>query len=116
MPSALLFMEKSLPISPQTHFPSTTKHGNTNARRDGAQRLIRKLLEDRGRSEAVEGFVLGDYRTFQISLKDLEAGTGYDFGLLKNFDPLSGQADARKAVGNTLPVVVAIEAPQELVL
>jgi hypothetical protein len=30
--------------------------------------LIRKLLEDRNRSEAVEGFVLGPYRTFQIAI------------------------------------------------
>jgi endonuclease G len=78
--------------------------------------LIRKLLEDRVRSEAVEGFVLGEYRTFQLSLKDLESGTGYDFGILKNFDPLSKQANEREIVGNRLPVVVAIETPQDLVL
>jgi endonuclease G len=39
--------------------------------------LIHKLLEDRNRSEAVEGFVLGLYRTFQIVVADLETVTGF---------------------------------------
>lgn len=78
--------------------------------------LIRKLLEDRDRSEAVEGFVLGPYRTYQIAIKDLEKATGYDFGELKRFDPLSKSVTAREAVGNTMPVVVPLESAQDLVL
>ncbi len=78
--------------------------------------MIRKLLEDRGRSETVEGFVLGPYRTFQIAIKDLEAATGCDFGDLKKFDPLSTRVDAREAVGDTMPVVVPLESPQDLIL
>jgi endonuclease G len=35
--------------------------------------LLRKLLEDRNRAEAVEGFVLGPYRTFQIAITDLRS-------------------------------------------
>jgi endonuclease G len=39
------------------------------------------------RSEAVEGFVLGPYRTFQIAITDLEASTG--FGAPNDADPLN---------------------------
>jgi endonuclease G len=38
-------------------------------------------------SEAIEGFVLGPYRTFQIAITDLEASTG--LGALNDADPLN---------------------------
>ncbi len=51
--------------------------------------LIQKLMQDRGRSEAVEGFAFGEYRTFQIPIATLEKETGIDFGELRKFDPLA---------------------------
>jgi hypothetical protein len=65
--------------------------------------LIRKLLEKRDRTEAVEGFVLGAYRTFQIALVDLEEATGYDFGDLKDADPLARRQEARKLLPPMCP-------------
>jgi endonuclease G len=60
------------------------------------------LLEDRNRSEAVEGFVLGPYRTCQIAITDLEAATC--FGALKAADPLK-----KTEAG---PVIVPIATPR----
>ena len=78
--------------------------------------LIRKLLEDRDRSEAIEGFVLGPYRTFQISLADLEEATGYDFGALKDADPLARTEEGREAAAANVPVVVTLETFGDVVL
>ena len=78
--------------------------------------LIRKLLEDRDRSEAVEGFVLGPYRTFQISLADLEDATGYDFGALKDADPLGQSKEGQEAAAANVPVVVPLETFGDVVL
>jgi endonuclease G len=78
--------------------------------------LIRKLLEDRDRSEAVEGFVLGAYRTFQISLADLEAATQYEFGSLKDADPLARTEEGREAAAANVPIIVPLESVQDMVL
>jgi endonuclease G len=78
--------------------------------------LIRKLLEKRDRSEAVEGFVFGPYRTFQISLADLEEATGYQFGALKNADPLVRTASGRESAAAHVPVIVPIETVSDVVL
>jgi endonuclease G len=78
--------------------------------------LIRKLLEKRDRSEAVEGFVLGPYRTFQIAIADLEEATEYDFGKLKHADPLARTNEGREAAAAKVPVVVPLETAGDLVL
>jgi endonuclease G len=78
--------------------------------------LIRKLLEDRNRSEAVEGFVLGPYRTFQIAIADLEAATGYGFGALKDADPLKKTEAGREAIEAGIPIIVPIEDTTDLML
>ena len=72
------------------------------------------MLEDRNRSEAVEGFVLGPYRTFAIA--DLEAATGYRVGALKDVDPLKKTEAGREAVEAGIPVVVPIEDSANLML
>jgi endonuclease G len=59
--------------------------------------LIRKLLNDRTRSEVVEGFMRGPYRTFQIAITDLEASTG--FGTLKAPNPLMKTEAGRETAG-----------------
>lgn len=78
--------------------------------------LVRKLLEDRNRSEAIEGFVLGPYRTFQIAIADLEAATGYGFGALKDADPLKKTEAGREAIEAGTPVIVPIEDAADLML
>ncbi|WP_448625261.1 DNA/RNA non-specific endonuclease [Geodermatophilus sp. URMC 64] len=55
--------------------------------------LIRELLEQHDRTEAVEGFELGAYRTFQIAVRDLAEATGYDLAAYADADPLARSAD-----------------------
>lgn len=50
--------------------------------------LIQQLLQQRGRTEAVEGFVFGEYKTFQVPVRTLETMCGVSFGDLHKFDPL----------------------------
>jgi endonuclease G len=69
--------------------------------------LIRKLLEDRNRSE---GFVLGPYRTFQIAITDLEASTG--LGALKAPNPLMKTEAGHEAAGVDRTVIVPIGMPR----
>jgi endonuclease G len=78
--------------------------------------MIRKLVEDRGRTEALEGFVLGEYRTFQIAIADLEEGTGYDFGVLRTADALARTKAGQEAIAAQQPVVVELETQADLIL
>jgi endonuclease G len=55
--------------------------------------MIRDLMERRSRTEANEGVVLGEYRTFQIALSDLADATGYDFSDYLGADPLGPGVD-----------------------
>lgn len=77
--------------------------------------LIRDLLERRSRNEAVEGFVLGDYRTFQIAVRDLAEATGYDLATYAAADPLGGAAD-QEGVEEGVPVFVPLEALDGIVI
>jgi endonuclease G len=78
--------------------------------------MIRKLMEDRARSEALEGFVLSEYRTFQIALADLEAATGYNFKDLKSADPLARTKTGEEALRTKQPLVFELTSPSDLVL
>jgi endonuclease G len=77
--------------------------------------LIRKLLEDRSKIEAVEGFVLGEYRTFQIAIQDLADATGYDFSAYVPFDPLTKTAGGQEAVASGLPAFVPLAGLESIV-
>lgn len=52
-------------------------------------KMIQQILAAEGIVETAEGFVFGAYRTFQVRVRDLEAQTGYDFGPLREADPLA---------------------------
>lgn len=78
--------------------------------------LIRDLLEKRSRRELVEGFELGAYRTFQISIADLQAATGYTFDDYLEADPLAKTQAGSEAIESGEPVVVPIEELDSLVL
>jgi endonuclease G len=77
--------------------------------------LIRDLLERRSRNEAVEGFVLGEYRTFQVAVRDLAEATGYDLATYAAADPLGGAAD-QEGVEEGVPVFVPLEALDGIVI
>ena len=77
--------------------------------------MIRDLLEERARTEAVEGFVLGAYRTFQVAIADLAAVTGYDLSRYAPFDPL-GAAVPDEAVEAGEPVFVPLDSISQIVL
>src|SRR3954469_4516187 len=75
--------------------------------------LIRDLLEKRRRTEAVEGFELGAYRTFQIAIRDLADATGYDFGAYLAADPLG---TATEAAEDAEPQYLPLETEADVVL
>ncbi|PRY26123.1 endonuclease G [Aliiruegeria haliotis] len=50
---------------------------------------IQQMLNEQGLPESAEGFALGEFRTFQVRVSDLEAMSGYDFGPLRDADPLA---------------------------
>jgi endonuclease G len=54
---------------------------------------IQKYMQDRHETEAVEGFAFGEYKTFQVSVAFLEELSGFDFGPLRDADPLAALAD-----------------------
>ena len=68
--------------------------------------LLYDLMRDRSSREFLEGFVLGAYRTFQLSIHDLAQATGYDFGAYEAYDPLSqnrrGSAESTDIAGFAL--------------
>ncbi|WP_060494141.1 DNA/RNA non-specific endonuclease [Pseudomonas sp. NBRC 111140] len=78
--------------------------------------LIRKLMEDRSRPEALEGMVLGAYRTFQVAITDLVKATGYDFSDYLGADPLTKNPLGQEAVGRGEPLVLPIEELPDIIL
>ena len=69
--------------------------------------MIRELLEKRRRTEALEGFVLGAYRTFQITVRDLAEATGYDLSPYLDADPLA-EVERDREVADT-PLFIPLE-------
>lgn len=59
--------------------------------------LIRDLLEKRSHRESLEGFVLGAYRTFQLSVRDLMDATGYDFSAYLPYDVFGAGQEGTEA-------------------
>ncbi|MFK4084171.1 DNA/RNA non-specific endonuclease [Kribbella sp. NPDC020789] len=77
--------------------------------------MIRDLLEKRSRVEAVEGFVLGPYRTFQIAIADLADATGYDLTAYVPADPLGQARIGDEAVSSREPVYVPLDSFEQIV-
>lgn len=78
--------------------------------------LIRKLLEKRSQTEALEGFVLGAYRTFQVAISDLAEGTGYDFSAYVKADPLFKTTEGQMALKSGEPVFLPIDEMTDILL
>jgi endonuclease G len=78
--------------------------------------LIRDLMEKRSRTEAVEGIVLGEYRTFQIAIADLASATGYDFSAYLAADPLARTNESVAAAESDSPRFVPLDELSSIVL
>jgi len=78
--------------------------------------LIRELLEARSKTEAVEGFVLSEYRTFQIAISDLADATGYDLSAYAKADPLAKTKPGQEAVESQEPLFVPLDTMRDVVL
>ncbi|WP_287183787.1 DNA/RNA non-specific endonuclease [Paraburkholderia sp.] len=78
--------------------------------------LIRKLLEKRSRTETLEGFTLGNYRTFQLAISDLAEATDYDFGAYIAADPLAKTQADQEAVGRGEPLVLPLDDLRDMIL
>lgn len=78
--------------------------------------LIRELLERRSRTEGMEGFVLGEYRTFQIAIRDLADATGYDFSPYLAADPLAATKPGQEAIKSDEPLFVPLDSLDQVVL
>jgi endonuclease G, mitochondrial len=78
--------------------------------------LIRDLLEKRSRVEGVEGFLLGEFRTFQIAVSDLADATGYDFSTYVDVDPLAATAGGQEAVASGEPLFLPLDSEDQIVL
>ncbi|WP_246780845.1 DNA/RNA non-specific endonuclease [Rhizobium ruizarguesonis] len=78
--------------------------------------LIRDLLERRSLSEAVEGFVLGAYRTFQVAIAHIEDITGLQFKSLRDTDPLSEAVGGAESLAAGQIAYLPIEGFEDIVL
>lgn len=78
--------------------------------------LVQKLALREGRNEAAEGFAFGEYKTFQVRIRDLEIETGYDFGALRDADPLERAVVSAEAAGAAPRGWQAVETLDQLVL
>lgn len=78
--------------------------------------LIRKLLEKRSKTEALEGVTLGEYRTFQIAIRDLGDATGYDFAAYEFADPLQKTQRGQEALASGEPVYLPLDTLANIVL
>lgn len=78
--------------------------------------LVQRLLARQGVVEIAEGFAFGDYRTFQVRIRDLEAETGYDFGPLRDADPLDRAVTEAAAAGTRQRSAFALETLDAIVL
>ncbi len=67
-------------------------------------------------SGVARGFVLGEYRTFQIAIADLAGATGYDFSAYVGSDPLRRAASSLEAPDDSEPLVIPLGALPDVVL
>ncbi|WP_299843990.1 DNA/RNA non-specific endonuclease [uncultured Roseovarius sp.] len=76
--------------------------------------LIQQMLQNDGLTESTEGFEFGQFKTFQLRIKDLECMTGYKFGDLANHDPLNALAESESLV--TTKPVIELDALEQIVI
>jgi len=74
--------------------------------------MLRELMEKRSRRESLEGFALGTYRTFQVSVRTLAEATRHDFSAYVKHDPLETQAESLS--DPTVPKVRPLQAYEDI--
>lgn len=79
-------------------------------------RLIQDMLMAHGDSESTEGFAFADFKTFQTRISDLEDMSGFDFGDLKEADPLARRVSEMAQEGPTPKSFVTVEGYENIVL
>ncbi len=95
---------------------ATDKHLRATAYVLSQGQLVRKLLEKRSKKEALEGATLGDYRSFQVSVKDLADATGYNFDVYVKADPLFHATEGKEAIDRGDPVALPLYELADMVL
>lgn len=78
--------------------------------------LIRDLKEARNLDEAAEGFVLSDFRTFQIAIAHIEDLTGLSFPALRQADPLAKVRGGNEAIDQGAIAYLPVESLEDIVL
>ncbi len=78
--------------------------------------LIQRLLMEQGETESTEGFAFGEFKTFQTRISDLEKMSGFDFGTLKDADPLARRIEELASEGPAPKTVVTVHGYQNIVL
>jgi endonuclease G len=78
--------------------------------------LIHSMLADRGQNESVEGFKFGEFKTFQLAIADLEEATGYDFGTLRDADPMRAGLSAMQEFPKGAAMYNSIDDYSQLIL
>ena len=78
--------------------------------------LIQQLLIGQGDTESTEGFAFGEFKTFQTRIADLEEMSGFDFGTLKDADPLARRVEEMAVEGPAPTPFVTVEGYANIVL
>ncbi|QJF51032.1 DNA/RNA non-specific endonuclease [Roseobacter ponti] len=78
--------------------------------------LIQRLLIGQGDTESTEGFSFGGFRTFQMRIADLEQISGFDFGPLRDADPLARRVAQMASEGPAPKPVIIVHSPENIVL
>ncbi|MFC6636797.1 nuclease [Sulfitobacter sp. JBTF-M27] len=78
--------------------------------------LIQQLLIGQGDTESTEGFAFGEFKTFQTRIVDLEEMSGFDFGTLKDADPLARRVEEMAVEGPAPTPFVTVEGYANIVL
>ena len=78
--------------------------------------LIQRLMRDQGQTESTEGFEFGEFKTFQTRIADLEAMSGFDFGSLRDADPLARDLTELSQEGPAPKPFVTVEGYENIVL
>ena len=72
------------------------------------------MLQEDGLTESTEGFEFGEFKTFQVRIRDLETMTGYKFGALSTHDPLNKLAETESLV--SAKPIIELDALDQMVL
>ncbi|MEP5732061.1 MAG: DNA/RNA non-specific endonuclease [Sulfitobacter sp.] len=82
----------------------------------GQGQLIQRLLMKAGETESTEGFAFAEFKTFQTRIADLEEMSGFDFGGLKDADPLNKAVSRMTQEGPAPKPIITVHGYENVVL